>query len=123
MSNQTAVLESVVTGGLPVNLASGATHDLSGTTQTIAALADIGGNGGVVTNSASVPATLMINTITTNFCSGAIGGNLALTKSGSGTQTLNGANWFTMPGSAATNQWQFPIDPATHRVFYRLIYP
>lgn len=120
MSNQTVVLESVVTGGLPVNLASGATLDLSGTTQTIAALADI---GGVVTNSASVPATLMINTITTNFFSGAMGGHLAFTKSGSGTQTLNGANWFTMPGPAATNQWQFPIDPANHRVFYRLTYP
>ncbi len=99
MSNKTAVLEGVFTGvlpaGSPVNLASGATLDLSGTTQTIASLNDITGNGGAVANSGIASATLVINTTTTNTFSGAIGGNLALTKSGSGTQSLNGANSYS----------------------------
>lgn len=115
MSNKTAVLESVVTGtlpsGSPVNLASGATLDLNGTTQTIAALTDFSGNGGVVTNSASVPATLTINTTTTNTFSGAVGGNVALTKSGSGTQTLNGANSFS--GNTTVNAGTLAFGQAT----------
>lgn len=32
-------------------------------------------------------------------------------------------NWFTLPGSTATNLWQLPVDPANNNVFYRLIYP
>ncbi len=101
MSNKTAVAEAVITGvlpaGSPVNLASGATLDLSGTTQTIAALADLGGNGGVVANNASAPATLVINTTTANTFSGQIqdvstASAINLAKSGAGTQTLNGAN-------------------------------
>jgi autotransporter-associated beta strand protein len=91
----------VTTGKLPpatpVNLASGATLDLTGTSQTIASLVDIGGNGGAVTNSAGTLATLTLSSASTNTFSGKIcdastGNALSLIKSGSGTQNLNGAN-------------------------------
>jgi hypothetical protein len=32
-------------------------------------------------------------------------------------------NWFTVSGSAATNQVVMPIDPVNGSVFYRLVYP
>ncbi len=32
-------------------------------------------------------------------------------------------NWFTVPGSATTNQVFLPLNPANGSVFYRLIYP
>ena len=101
MSNKTAVLEAVVTGGLPagspVNLAAAAPFDLNGTTQSIAALADISGTGGSFTNSASVSARLTINTASTNVFSGVVrdvstASAIHLVKSGNSTQTLNGAN-------------------------------
>ena len=78
----------------PVSLASVATVDLVGTTQTIASLSDIGGSGGLVTNSGAF-ATLTLNAATTNIFTGAIRGNLALVKSGSGMQLLNGTNSYT----------------------------
>ena len=34
-----------------------------------------------------------------------------------------GTNWFTVPGSNATNQMSLPISPATPAVFFRLTYP
>ena len=32
-------------------------------------------------------------------------------------------NWFTVPGSAATNQMTLPMSPANPAVFYRLVFP
>jgi hypothetical protein len=34
-----------------------------------------------------------------------------------------GTNWFTVPGSAATNQMAMPLNPAIDSVFFRLVYP
>jgi|GEM_PF-411579 len=34
-----------------------------------------------------------------------------------------GTNWVTLPGSAATNQMTFPIDPTAAGAFFRLVYP
>ena len=34
-----------------------------------------------------------------------------------------GTNWVALPGSAATNQQSFPVDPTAGSVFYRLVYP
>ena len=34
-----------------------------------------------------------------------------------------GTNWADVPNSSATNQMQFPIDPACGAVFYRLVWP
>jgi autotransporter-associated beta strand protein len=128
MSNKTAVTETVITGvlpaGSPVNLASGATLDLSGTTQTIAALSDVSGNGGVVTNSGAAIAALVINTTATNAFSGAIrdasvANAINLTKSGSGMQTLNGANSYngntTISGGTLT--FGQPTLPTNGTVF------
>jgi hypothetical protein len=42
------------------------------------------------------------------------------------TNSLNvglGQNWFTWPGSAATNAVSVPIDPANPAVFFRLVHP
>lgn len=101
MSNKTVLARGVTTGqlppGSPVNLGSAGTIDLAGTTQTIAALSDINGGGGVVTNSAGTAVSLLINSTTDATFSGAIldrssASAISLVKSGNGTQTLNGAN-------------------------------
>jgi autotransporter-associated beta strand protein len=114
MSNKTVVATGTVTGQLPattpVSLASGATLDLSGTTQTIASLSDLGGSGSV-TNSAGTAATLTINTTATNTFSGPIGGNIGLVKSGTGMQTLNGANSYT--GTTTVNGGTLALGQAT----------
>ena len=34
-----------------------------------------------------------------------------------------GTNWFTVVGSAATNQFSIPINGAGSSVFFRLVYP
>ena len=104
MANNSAVLLGVTTGqlpsGTPVSLASAATLDLSGTSQTIASLSDIS-SGGVVTNSAGMRASLLINGNSSTTFSGSIRGDLDLTKSGSGAQTLNGDNSYN--GDTAVN--------------------
>ena len=104
MSNKTAIVTGVTTGKLPaatpVCIASTATLDLSGTSQTIASLADLGGSGGLVTNSAGTSATLTLNSASTNTFTGKIGdvssaNAISLVKSGTGMQTLNGANRYS----------------------------
>jgi autotransporter-associated beta strand protein len=104
LSHKTVVATGIVTGQLPpaspVNLAAGATLDLSGTSQTIASLADIGGSGGLVTNSGGTSATLTLNSPSTNsfsgkICDASLANALNLIKSGSGTQNLNGASSYS----------------------------
>jgi autotransporter-associated beta strand protein len=34
-----------------------------------------------------------------------------------------GANWHDVPGATFTNQLAFPLDPAVHSIFYRLVFP
>ena len=120
LSNKTVVATGIVTGQLPaaspVSLASTATLDLAGTTQAIASLSDIGGSGGVVTNSSGTTASLLINITTTNTFSGAIrdaapASAISLLKSGNGTQTLNGANNFS--GNVTVNGGTLAFDQAT----------
>ena len=120
MSNKTAVAQSTTLGKLPpaspVNLGSAGTLDLSGSLQTIASLSDLGGSGGVVTNSAGTTASLLINTTTTNTFSGPIRDGssvnaISLTKSGSGTQTLNGANSYN--GNTTVNAGTLAFGQAT----------
>ncbi|MES2660956.1 MAG: autotransporter-associated beta strand repeat-containing protein [Verrucomicrobiota bacterium] len=83
----------------PVQIASGASLDLSGNNQTIASLADSAGTGGSVINSAaSTLVNLAISPVSgsTNF-SGAITDSgstnaISLIKSGGGTQVLSGTS-------------------------------
>ncbi|MDY0170251.1 MAG: autotransporter-associated beta strand repeat-containing protein [Thermoguttaceae bacterium] len=83
-----------------LRIASGATLDLAGVSQTVASLADHGGGGGTVINSGISMATLNVaGSATTEFsgtlADGAAGGSLGLTHSGSGTLTLSGNNTYT----------------------------
>ncbi len=86
-------------GALPtssaVQVAAGATFDLSGAPQTIGSLA----GSGTVTNTFSTPCTLTIGTDGTSTAfSGAIAdgaGTLALVKVGSGTLMLSGSNGYS----------------------------
>ncbi|MBW8863951.1 MAG: autotransporter-associated beta strand repeat-containing protein, partial [Verrucomicrobia bacterium] len=97
MANQKVDPPDVVTGQLPivspVSLASGATLDLTGISQTIASLSDVSGSGGLVTNSVGT-VTLTLSSGGTNTFSGPIASANAinLVKNGTGMQTLNGAN-------------------------------
>jgi autotransporter-associated beta strand protein len=104
LSNKTVVATGVTSGQLPaaspVNLASTATLDLAGTTQTFASLSDVSGSGGVVTNSAGTSATLTFSSAGTNtfsgkICDASLANALSLIKSGTGTQNLNGANSYS----------------------------
>jgi autotransporter-associated beta strand protein len=101
------VTNAPVSGTLPaasaVNLASGATLDLSGLSQTVGSLADFSGAGGIVTNTAAVPVTLIIgnNGAAVNF-SGRIDDSsaasaISLVKSGSSQQVLSGVNHYRGP--------------------------
>ncbi|HET6246658.1 MAG TPA: autotransporter-associated beta strand repeat-containing protein [Tepidisphaeraceae bacterium] len=100
---------SILPSATPVQLATGATLDLAGTTQTIASLADAtaGSTGSVINSAAAVPATLTINPAsgTTTF-SGSISDNgtanaISVVKSGAGTQVLAGASTFS--GTTSVN--------------------
>ena len=90
---------SVLPIGSAVQIASGGTLDLNGTTQTVGSLADSGGGGGTVNNSApSTPVTISFNPASgsTTF-SGTISDTssanaVSLLKSGNGTQTLSGSS-------------------------------
>ncbi len=114
-SNQTVVALGVITGMLPamspVSLALSATLDLTGTFQTVASFADAGGSGGVVTNSSVISSALTLNAATTNTFTGPIRGSINLTKSGSGTQALNGANAYT--GNTTVNAGTLAFGLAT----------
>jgi len=116
MANQKVDLPGVVTGQLPaaspVSLASGATLDLTGISQTIASLSDVTGNGGLVTNSVGV-ATLTLNSGGTNTFSGQIASANAinLVKNGIGMQTLNGINNYS--GNTTVNTGTLAFGQAT----------
>jgi autotransporter-associated beta strand protein len=105
MANQPVDPVITITGQLPaaspVSLAPGAILDLSGLTQTVAALADLGGGGGLVTNSAGAPAAIVLSsgTAATATFSGAISdasptNSISVTLAGNGTQILAGTNTY-----------------------------
>jgi len=84
----------------PVSVASGATLDLAGTSQTIASLSDVSGAGGWVTNSSNTNATLTIAGSAATTFSGQIndagnGSAISLIKSGNSTQVLAGASAYS----------------------------
>jgi autotransporter-associated beta strand protein len=105
MNNQT-LTNANNSGLLPattsVSVAAGATLDLSGLSQVIASLANVGGAGGFVTNSAAARVALVLsnNNATATF-NGVIGdapaGPISLVKLGGYAQSLNGANNYSGP--------------------------
>ena len=109
------------TGNLPsttaVQIATGATLDLSGNSQTVASLADgIGGGGSIINNASALPATLTLNPASgsTTF-SGAISDNgvanaISLVQAGAGTQVLAGNNTYT--GTTTINAGTLQIGGA-----------
>ncbi len=72
--------------------------ELNGCSQEVAGLA-VGQTSGVynnvVNNGSGTPAALTVNTATPSSYAGAIGGNLALVKTGASSLTLSGANTYT----------------------------
>lgn len=98
----TGVTSDILPTATAVQLASGATLDLGGISQTIGSLADYGGGGGTVTNSAaSTPLTLTINpaggstTFSGQITDSGAAGAVSLVKSGAGTQVLAGTSTYS----------------------------
>ncbi|HET6249294.1 MAG TPA: autotransporter-associated beta strand repeat-containing protein [Tepidisphaeraceae bacterium] len=88
--------------GTPLQIASGATLDLQGTSQTVASISDVvPGAGGTITNTSGSPATLTDNLATgTATYSGVITDNgplqaVSFVKAGNGTQVLAGSSTFS----------------------------
>lgn len=86
--------------GSTVAIAGGATFDVNGTSETIGALADYGGSGGIVTNNAAgSPSVLTLTAPSgTNAFSGSIQDGtspISLIKTGPGTQVLSGASTYS----------------------------
>jgi autotransporter-associated beta strand protein len=105
LTNNTPAASSGNFGGqLPVGtalaIASGATFDLGGNSQTVASLADYNGGGGNVTNGGAAPVTLTFGAASgSNVFSGVIADTAAtnaisLVKNGAATEVLAGANNF-----------------------------
>lgn len=81
-----------ISSSAQVSLSSSATTlELDGANQTLAGLS----GSGLVTNSAVTAATLTIGSTSSTFFGGVIGGNIALTKTGSGTWTLGGSSTYS----------------------------
>ncbi len=83
-----------------VTLNGGATLDLKGFDETIGSLSDNSGSGGTVTSSVAGTPTLTVGGLNTDTSFAGIIQNgsatsVALTKIGSGTQTLSGVNTYT----------------------------
>ena len=85
---------SVVTMGQGAD-ASAATLDLNGNNQTVAGVALAAGTSGakLIGNSSATPATFMISNVNNYTYVGNIGGNLNLTKDGTGVQALGNGSY------------------------------
>ena len=83
----------------PLHVASGATLDLNGTSQTVGGLSDLSGSGGTVTNSGTGWATLTVTPAggSATFSGVIQDGNdhTSLTFNGPGTQILTGSNTYS----------------------------
>ena len=113
LTNNTPTSSSGNFGGqLPINtaltIASGATFDLGGNSQTVAILSDTDGSGGSVANSGAAPATFTLNSNgnSTNTYSGVIAdmtatNSVSLVKNGNFTEILAGAS--TYRGTTTVN--------------------
>jgi autotransporter-associated beta strand protein len=92
---------SILPTATDLRIAGGATLDLNGADQVVASLADSGGTGGLVTNSASTATTFTLNpgsgsaVFSGRIADGGAGNAIALVKSGAGTQVLAGDNAFS----------------------------
>ena len=102
----------------PVFIASGATLDVNGV-QGAGSLNDLGGAGGAVINSSSLPAYLTLTlaagsnaTFTGNISDSGTFNALSLTKNGSGTQILGGTNIYSGGTVINTGVLQFAVAAA-----------
>jgi hypothetical protein len=125
---------SAVTNGTTLQLFSAANY-LGAFTATN--LPVLGGGWGWDTSmlgSGTLKIVAAVSTTPTNLTFAAVGNTLNIswpaTHTGwrleAQTNSVNvgiSNNWFTVPGSATTNQIFMPLNPANGAVFYRLIYP
>jgi fibronectin-binding autotransporter adhesin len=101
-----------------VAIASGATFDLNGASETIGALADYGGGGGIVTNNAAGRSSVLTlagsgsSTFSGTVQDGA--SPISLVKSGAGTQVLAGAN--TYSGTTAVAEGTLQLTGGANRL-------
>ncbi len=96
--NQVIYFGSALPANTPVQVASGATLDLGGVSQTIDSLANSGVSGGTVTNSVAGTATLTLAPAGSTTFSGRIQngtGKVALALAGPGTQVFASSNTYT----------------------------
>jgi autotransporter-associated beta strand protein len=83
----------VLPSATAVALATGATLDMSGLSQTVGSLAGVGGSSVLFGNNSNAVTLTTGNTTSTTFA-GVMSGNGNLTKTGAGTLTLAGANTY-----------------------------
>ena len=86
--------------GSDLAVLAGAVYDLNGFNQAVASLT---GAGTVTNSSSSTAATLTIKPVSSDQFDGVLSGNLSLTKTGAGTETLAGANANTFTGTTTVN--------------------
>ena len=105
--------------GTPVQIAAAGVLDLAGINSTIGSLADSGNSGGgTVTNTSATPATLTLaptggsTTFSGSIQDGALGGQVALTLNGAGTQVLSGVNTYSGPTTITAGTLQMGSDTA-----------
>ena len=93
-NNRLPIGSSLTLGNAANN--GGAVLDLNGQNQQLAGLLYLGTTMPVIVTNSAGPATLALAfDAGTNSFRGPLGGNLALTKAGTGTQTLSGANTYS----------------------------
>ena len=101
----------------PRQIAGGATLDLGGISQTVAALSDLSGSGGTMTNSNSrardayLGATGGTTTFSGVIAGGSGLGTISLVMSGGGTQVLAGSNTYT--GGTILSAGQLDLNNAS----------
>ena len=109
---------AILTNGLTVH---GFGEDADGELYALVTNTSANGSGGIVYKIVPVKLTMQVTGNTLDISWPVAGGRLQ-----SQTNTLStglGTNWFTLPGSTATNRVIVPISPANDSVFYRLAIP
>jgi autotransporter-associated beta strand protein len=108
--SNTPVAPPVLPASTAVTVASGATLDVGGITQTIASLTGSGGSSVILADATTATGTLTVGNASNTLFAGAINGAGSLAKVGTGTLTLSGAN--TYPGNTVVSNGTLALSGA-----------